>query len=657
MNCKSQDKFIDQIIKLSEDLQTTLMEIAKKYIQKEEPPEVDESNKMVESLAKQLDAREEEKNSLLMQLRKEEEEKSLLARELEELKGKHNGVLKEFDAAKQELEKLRKKSDESIYWIQREKELEAEVATLSQEIETLNKKSADAEKAKDEELTKTKEELFIAQQKMKKISATETLLEQQKKKCEELMNANQNMAEESNRVAVLEGRIAALENGKKSLEEKNIELINEVYSGKSTMQNSESEIKKLIAENSRLEKEGRKAEERSKQQEQKSTSQLEELAALRKEYDSLKIAAGAGNLLSQEKEANYQGEIEKLKAQVARLAEGSGETLKAYTLELEDKLNVLTNEKQKQGQEMILLSKHQSDLEGENEQLKTQLEYFTKSNADASEQAKEYQQLRFERDELQRQVKEASGKLQTMELQRVEDEKAKKELELTKVDIEKLRKDKEECDSLIKNLREVNMDLEKKYARDEEKISLMTEERSKLDFLLKDSSKKLEVDYSSRLGGETEKLKQSLKEKYKSKTEAIKEELKAKQKLLAEYEKEIRSKDLQLEDLEGRLTAEYEANLKEVKEKCEVEKQTAKKALKDLHESYRKEERLLSSALYEMGSVINKIMRENKKEAPGGPMQQLLGRMAEGMRKADVGTSGFISAQAEARAQSNALKP
>eukprot|EP00826_Nyctotherus_ovalis_P038323 TRINITY_DN3584_c0_g3_i1.p1 TRINITY_DN3584_c0_g3~~TRINITY_DN3584_c0_g3_i1.p1 ORF type:complete len:433 (+),score=187.44 TRINITY_DN3584_c0_g3_i1:1136-2434(+) len=415
--------------------------------------------------------------------------------------------------------------------------------------------------------------------------------------------------------------------------------------------------KKLIAENNRLEKEAKKAEERSKQLEQKSNSQQEELAVLRKEYDSLKIAAGAGSLLSQEKEANYQGEIEKLKAQVARLAEGSGETLKAYTLELEDKLNALTNEKQKQGQEIILLNKHQSDLEGENEQLRTQLEYFTKSNADASEQAKEYQQLKFERDEFQRQLKEANDKLQAMELQRTEDEKDKKELELIKIDMDKLKKDKEECDNLIKSLREVNMDLEKKYARDEEKILLMTEERSKLDFLLKDSSKKFEVDYSSRLGGETEKLKQSLKEKYKGKTEAIREELKAKQKLLAEYEKEIRSKDLQLEDLEGRLTAEYEANLKEVNEKCEAEKQTAKKALKDLHESYRREERLLSSALYEMGSVINKIMKENKKEAPGGPMQLLLGRMAEGMRKVDAGTSGFISTQAEARAQSNALKP
>ena len=78
----------------------------------------------------------------------------------------------------------------------------------------------------------------------------------------------------------------------------------------------------------RLEKEVKKSEDKTKQLDLKISSLIEEIDNLKKEYDSLKISAGAGNLLLQEKEDNYKEEIKKLKGQIDRLTEGSGETLK-----------------------------------------------------------------------------------------------------------------------------------------------------------------------------------------------------------------------------------------------------------------------------------------------------------------------------------------
>ena len=447
-----------------------------------------------------------------------------------------------------------------------------------------------------------------------------------------------------------------LENTKKELEEKNIALINELYSGKSLLQNSESELKKITDENIHLEREEKRLEEKVKLLEQKNNSLLEKLATIKKEYDSIKISAGAGNLLSQEKEANYQEEINKLKDQLNRLAKGSEESLKSYALELEDKLKTLTIEKQKQGQEIILLNKHQTDLETENESLKLKLEFFTKSDGDASERAKEYQELKTECKKLQNELAKSEEKLKMMEIQKKENEKIRKEIELIRTEMEKIKKDKEDSENLVTSLREANMELEKKYARDEERISLMNEERSKLDELLKNSSKRIDVDYGTQLTEEIEKVKKDLKEKYHEKTNTIKEELSIKQKSLIELEGELKNKDIQLNEITEKLKSKFDIEIKDIKDKYEMEKQIAKKALKDLNDSSRREERLLASALYEMGNIINKIIKEDKCDGTEGKAQMFLGKMAEGFKRDDPGEIGFISAQANSRAQSNSKK-
>ncbi len=131
----------------------------------------------------------------------------------------------------------------------------------------------------------------------------------------------------------------------------------------------------------------------------------------------------------------------------------------------------------------------------------------------------------------------------------------------------------------------------------------------------------------------------------------------AKDKLLAQREDELRSAILQAQENERKLRQEYDTKLAELKEKSDIEKENAKKSMKELTETGKREERLLSSAIYEMGSIINQMMREKKKDFSGSAAQAMLSRLAEEQHKSGLGSgTSFISLQTSMRAQSNTKK-
>jgi len=657
-NCKTSANYIDAIINLEENVQSILMEIMVKYVQKEYPTQAVPDTEIIENLNAQLTLKENERLSILNQMKKVEQEKSEIFASFNQIQEMNKKLENENKQISQELEEFRRKSvlGENTKNIEKEKSLEAEIENLTQELEIANKKLINNENSKNDEISKIKEELFVANQKIKKIAATEQLLDQQKKKYEELMSENQGLNEELKKISILESRISELEKDKKLLEDKNVSLINELYAEKPTIMKTEGELNKALSDISKLEKDLKKAEEKSKQWELKYSTASNEIENLKKEFDELKITAGAGNLLSQEKESNYQNEISKLKNQIERLTEGSGETLKSYVLELEEKLKVLTNEKEKNQQEIILLNKHQINMEKENDSMKIKIEYYTKLHENEADQVKEYENLKHERENLLLKIKETEEKIKESEEQKSENEKLRKECEIMKNELEKLIKEKEISQNEQKTLRDTNLELEKRFARDEEKISLLEEERKRLDLIIKDLNKKIEDEQNLKLDDELTKLKISLKEKYKNKTKEMKENLISKEKLLVQKEEELQKTIEKNAEFERKAKLELENAIKEIREKCEIDKENARKSIREITENSKREERLLASALYEMGSIINQMIKEKKKDSPLNSAQVLLGKLADDRRKGGDSGTGFIASQTNMRAQSNTKK-
>ena len=123
-----------------------------------------------------------------------------------------------------------------------------------------------------------------------------------------------------------------------------------------------------------------------------------------------------------------------------------------------------------------------------------------------------------------------------------------------------------------------------------------------------------------------------------------------KEALLAQREEEIKQLKGVMEETEKKTKVACQEEIKTFKEKCETEKETAKKGIKEFAEGSKKEEKLLASAIYEMGCILNKIMQEKKK--PGA--SALLGKLAEEHHKG--ASESFIATQINARAQSNTKK-
>jgi len=86
------------------------------------------------------------------------------------------------------------------------------------------------------------------------------------------------------------------------------------------------------------------------------------------------------------------------------------------------------------------------------------------------------------------------------------------------------------------------------------------------------------------------------------------------------------------------LTTEYTEKIQKITEIGEQEKITLKKELQEVESSSKKEEKLLMSLLYDMGSNISRIMAEKRNS---------------GKKSSEL---SFLAAQINARGQSNQKK-
>ncbi len=110
---------------------------------------------------------------------------------------------------------------------------------------------------------------------------------------------------------------------------------------------------------------------------------------------------------------------------------------------------------------------------------------------------------------------------------------------------------------------------------------------------------------------------------------------------------EIRTMRTRMEELEKKLRSDCAEEIRAAKQRLEQEKDAVKRAMKEQMETSRTEEKLLSSAVYEMGCFVNKIMVEKKRGLTG--KGELKGPPAGVV-------DSFLASQINARAQSNAKK-
>ncbi len=492
-NCKSKERFIDGILQLEEDVQAVLMEVMMKFIPKEEPLPGSVEQELVESLNGQLKQKEVERLGLMEHLKKVETENAELARRMQELQTAYRDACAESQRDKQEFDSYRNKYSSVELGhakLQQETEFEEEIESLNREVEELRQAMSDLEKSKDEEIAKLSEDLAAEQQKHQRLTAAENTIDQQKRKIDELCAAQQSMMEDLKRGETLQMRVAVMENDRKHFDEKNKELVESLYTEKNETRRLDGELKKLTNSYSRMEKEKKASDELCKFWEQKAKTTDE---SSRKERESRKQSADGAGLLLEEREATHQLEIAKLQEEVRNLLATGGEAAKTYTFELEAQAKSLRTENEKLGQDLAVSAKLRAQFELENDQLKSRNEVLAKENEDGIERAKELMRIRQERDMLLEGYRRAQDTLPELTELKQKVGKVQKENEQLKKEMETCRKEWAEMEAKYRPLSESNLRLEKDLARAQQKITLIEEERGKLDALVKTNAKKYEA--------------------------------------------------------------------------------------------------------------------------------------------------------------------
>jgi len=627
-NChKNKEKYIDPILQLNEQQQAILMEIMLKYLPQEDSPKNHSLDKeLLESLQTQLREKEIEKLAVIEHLKKVEKENEELAQKADMFDKQILDSHKENADLKKEIEELRRKSAGTEF-IQREKELEGEISGYQQEIADLRLQWEEKIKNKNLEIQKLEDELYVIKQNEKKIGAMEITIESQKKEIEELVESNENLKTEMQKVSVAEDQLKMLQNHIKELEEKNIKLIQEYYDDKNKVLSMENDLKKSQENALKSEEKSKKNEEQLKFWEEKSHELEISLKKLQEDFDSYKLISGAGCLLSQEKESNYQNEISKLQKQLKNIVETSDQKIKIHVLELEAKIEVLNNEKTHQNQELILFKQKNDELEKENSELQKKIKSLLGETAEKVNLENNLERTKKDRDLLLDVSKRAQNALS-------ENEQLKQEISKNQGEIIKLQSLytkseslKNEAEKKILDLNERILNLEKNIARNDEKIMKLNEEKEKNEILFKDQIKHLEIELNSKFSISQKENMDKIIGKYKPKIKNLKQQIKERDMNLSKISEEMKKNEGRLLEDIKKLKEEYEQKLKFVTEKLAQEKENARKAIREIGESSKREEQLISTAIYEISSMISTMIKEKHKGFSTTQAQKMLNKL------------------------------
>ncbi len=120
--------------------------------------------------------------------------------------------------------------------------------------------------------------------------------------------------------------------------------------------------------------------------------------------------------------------------------------------------------------------------------------------------------------------------------------------------------------------------------------------------------------------------------------------------MLQQTDEELKTLKAHMEETEKKMKADCAEEVRLAREKLDQEEESVRIAVKEQMASDRRDEKLLASAICEMGCFVNKLMVEKRRTAGGKPVDEAHRVIPAGM------IESFLAAQIAARAQSNTKK-
>eukprot|EP01022_Parablepharisma_sp_SALTPOND_P012337 TRINITY_DN1581_c0_g2_i1.p3 TRINITY_DN1581_c0_g2~~TRINITY_DN1581_c0_g2_i1.p3 ORF type:complete len:646 (-),score=129.95 TRINITY_DN1581_c0_g2_i1:7338-9275(-) len=591
-------------------MQAILMDRVLKFFPREEPRPQSKSNaEMEETLKTQL----QEKTLLLEQCNNLEQENIDCKEKLVKKRAKYKTLKKEYEQINIELIETKKSFMGAN---PHELEMQNEIDSLREECRKLKQEVTKLEKSRDL-LLKVENEVLEMEQKLRR---SQEVAEQGRKKMNALIAENNRLKKNVELVSEIADKVKLLEKEKGELEI--------LYQDTNeSLQMQDKLISELTEKNERLADEKNKLEEALASTKQKEkfwkqrTNQLisESREASPKENLSPKETR---DFELETKEAYYQHEIQALQRKIDQMVRENAAAMNTCTLELNKKIEVLIGEKEKMLEQLAVESKVRAELEKVNEELQAEVEGIADEKHAFAEIMKELQRTKKDRETLLEISERAQSTLKEVDTLKAEiKDQTTKNAELEKC-ITSLGEEKKEIEGQLKKARDNQMELERKLAGSEGKIIFLKEERKKMEIQKTDhsvhivSKKQQEKTQGveKRIADQLAAQKELLKSRHKAKREALQEVIKEKSAIIAQKDSEINSLKKCIDDRRSFNKEEYEHKISILYKKLSDAHANAKRIIGDMENAHQREQRLMSSAIYELGMLLNK---SDKSETPG----------------------------------------
>eukprot|EP00826_Nyctotherus_ovalis_P049236 TRINITY_DN5923_c0_g3_i2.p1 TRINITY_DN5923_c0_g3~~TRINITY_DN5923_c0_g3_i2.p1 ORF type:complete len:583 (-),score=237.80 TRINITY_DN5923_c0_g3_i2:204-1952(-) len=480
-NSKVKEMHVDTILNLGETQQAILMDVMLKYVK----PDNKAAMQFDPELAEPFQTKEAD-SGLVAYITKLENENKELAAKLGEVTEKYSALTASNKQLQDEfMRKIRVADPIAEVHSAREEELENEASALKSQLNSVKGELETQRKEFEEQKVKLKDEIFIANQKVLKLSGLEKLVEQQREQIESLQVMTEEKTSAETKVEACEMKIQELEKSKKEIIDECKKLTSDFCAEKNEYKEIVKNGKKVAEKLKKMELELVTAEDKKSYWEKRTKEAEEKLRVMQEENDTLRLSATAGNLLSHEQELKYIKRIEKLEEQVELLVENSSSKLAAKVGELEEQLETTTTAKNKNEQEFLLLTKQHDELQKEHNDALEQLECYKLDKSSTIDMTQEYVKVKKDKDALMRAVDDMSKQMAGLEGLKRQLAEATAESRGMREKYERLRKEKEGAEQQMREKADKNMELEKSVVRLEEKISILQEERKKTEQLIK----------------------------------------------------------------------------------------------------------------------------------------------------------------------------
>jgi chromosome segregation ATPase len=456
--------------------QTILMEAMLKYLSTDSDRRkiLSHEYELIDAFQQQLNNKEQEKVNALEYIEKIESENKVLANQLAELQQRNENLVKENKQLHDDLITKIKSSNLFLdVHSHNEEELITQVENLKNKIIEGKNEINLLKKDFEQEKNKFEDELFIANQKVLKLSGLEKLVEQQKNKLETVQKINEEKTILETRLEVYELNIQELEKNKDKLLEDCKKLNTQLYSERNEYKEAIANTKRNIEKIKKMESDIQALDEKKKYWEQRARQNEESLQEARMELDALKFADNTESLLSQEQELNYKKTIARLENQLSLMTRDNEYALKVG--ELEGKLEAICNAHKRKEEEFVLLMRQYDELQRLHSEVLEQLENY-KVSEEQSKSKKNKLGMSFC-------PKVLFSKYSELKLHF---EKSNEDYRLAKEELEEMKKQKVKAEEQAKEQTDKVLECEKENIRLKERIAVLLEESNKNDKLIKD---------------------------------------------------------------------------------------------------------------------------------------------------------------------------